>query len=1647
MSLRRFTAITVPMMIMTPMVRDEKPGTVDAKRQSRIFPRSEDAKESELLAGLTLEGNGQDDDGDGLVDDDGDFNGDGLLTYDPEWHVNEDAAGDASADGFPGLGAPLGTQDKADEFVLNDPQHRDDLLVTSFADDDWDGFADFYDPQVVTAMVAPEMDGVDNDNDGEVDEVGERYVAAYDDDEDGRMDEDPPEFQIALNLADYIDTWGPAAIANDPDIKKVLTSSNDTNPVLSDPVTIKKFKLSSTRQRAFRMFPRILAGINSSARERMLYTEYMRLMLPNPPQTGMEITYEGVESIRINEVMPKPVIRLFASECLDAVIGSSTDAKNVKTTIRYQTGSRFKLNSGGDDDGIRPSLTNVYDSNWGMEQNALSAGSLAVEPLNGFSYLPDGFTNTYNPYVPIANMDSLSPAFIFGVTNVAVNANDPGKVGKTPVEEAEWNFPNLPNGIYDVVIYLNPNHAYYPSVHYFFTTAKGENEIKFRSDFRYGNNVDDSAWAGAWGDPKIQTAFSTILGTGATQTGMVNWIQRDIARYNSFRYENVGEVPNLARIQTPSAKKLFPLPNRLSPFPPPDRSNFQSATQRVEITDGNLKLRIRAEAPVAGDTFYATSFNYLELIDLSAQYVELVNIGLDDVNLSGWTVNTPYGHYVIPEGTVIGRMKPLWKGDDAKVRTTGEGLKGNAVPFEPLLDKNKIGKSITQQDAEIENNKLLLAFDKVGLTKFIKDNYQSYSVMDKYIVEPVLADRELARMQDAKDGAAMNSQPAWDKRFRLVDLQDDILTDNPEEKWVTLYDPAGGYMDRFKYRTTFNNVIADIPSNNKGNAQSLDLIALPGYKGFESFERTDPTYFESETVVDQTKYKGVATPNSDLVHMERSVPSSIKLDVQNAVVSKLTIDKGSLKDLLIGGYSEKDLNRPSLKRFVDVRVPSVDLFAGFADPSWNGWDFIGDRYIYPKDISDTNLKNRIAEFDNALAMAREGNAPRKDFANQLTRFYQLLGGFENFKHIDNSDPNAQAFKNAKNTVTVFTWRMGLRELIRAGYDPNIDDQLTARVVGRKYADPQGFVLDIDMPVGEVMVQPAYRFLNPGDTENKPSGLDVPLILSKADTKASSIYLNGTEVLPVFSKLRNGDTAFTIDLREDTSNLWKDLNDESSDEPKIEISVVMRKTTPDYSPAFKSKLQTNSQEGVLYPKDRPDFEAHGFVASGTQTITKLEYEKNNNFGAYGFIKNPEFKATGDPMQNEFLGSTGDDNYYFKGIELFGRSSKSGLASTKDDAAKMAYLGGTPGWDNTGYVPAYPRRRQKLDGRSRDKDDVIDNTAYVKNGPLATVGELSRLFTGNKFETVNTPLIPQRLEDMMVINNRVMSTPDIGMKAISSHEAKVQLAERERLDQWENQYASFYDMLTTYSVGKVPGLININTAPREVLMALPSTPPSEPGKLEILELRHNFNSIVADFILEGREPGGHDLAFGIEGLDDDQYLSDFYKSQRTTDNLPEFKLYGSGREKRFFNNYDDLKPFMNNAIIQNVRDQQLTNFTDMYTSVIQSNPDDGPYPDIGALLTQISHLKRRERFSNSLSKNNDRTWDGVRDGAGDLRDRLNDFSILSRQLTPEDMEEMMNRISNLITVRSDTFSITARGRVLDGKGNILSQRKLETVYRRH
>ena len=257
-----------------------------------------------------------------------------------------------------------------------------------------------------------------------------------------------------------------------------------------------------------------------------------------------------------------------------------------------------------------------------------------------------------------------------------------------------------------------------------------------------------------------------------------------------------------------------------------------------------------------------------------------------------------------------------------------------------------------------------------------------------------------------------------------------------------------------------------------------------------------------------------------------------------------------------------------------------------------------------------------------------------------------------------------------------------------------------------------------------------------------------------------------------------------------------------------------------------------------------------------------------------------------------------------------------------------------------------------------------------------------------------------------------------------------------------------MITTSDRGIRAAMININTAPREVLVALPFTPPLDTGGIESLQNRHFFNTICADFIIEGRQPGGHDMYFGIHDMYDAKAVDTALGiNAKRIDTMADYKLPTVGRDDpQTFKTFDEIDTQRLQRLNIESKDVigNTAKYQDLFLSSIVSPPDDGPYSDLGTMLSQLTHLKRRERYSTLLSRSWDRTFDRKKESPGDLRERLNLED--QRELTPEDMEALMNRVSSLMTIRSRAFSILTQGRVFDTDGNITAQRKLETIYMR-
>ncbi len=1541
---------------------------------------------SELLAGLVQEGNGADDDGDNLIDDTGDFNGDWMLTYDPEWHVNEDPHGDANGDGYPGVGAPADSKESTDEGDLVEDRRASTLRaksandrLTSFADDDGDGFADFRDPQVIAAMYRADADLVDNDNDGEVDEPGERYVAAWDDDEDGKMDEDPPEFQFILNLADYIDQPIPAPITGDPDVQQVL-GLDERRLVLSDAPTVRIFErgITSSRQRALETHPQFLAGPNRQQDARL--ENEMELLLPNPPQTTNAVAYRGVEGIRINEIMAKPMIRLEAEDVLQHF-------RPGQTGVAIPKPGQFRVTDGLTDDGeFGIQAGTVYaDTNWGAPDSII--------------FRPRGLRGTTLPIPPYSQVpglyDSLAPSLVFAVTNSAEaptlqdpqNQQNQGQPQTPEPETASWMFNNIPPGVYDVVLYLDPSDKLRGEVQYFINGV----EVPMRSDFyfqdpsvEFGTDPDKLkpilpvGHGGTTGlalnrmagyTAKLPPEYVRVLESGVRQqiaaaaanlAGGGGW-QAVLAANPHFMlaqaYNNRFLLPNFQPApaagaqpqpgqQNMAAPSLLRLPYRLYPLDP---------TYRVAVNSGQLEVRIKANVPLTGH--YTTTFDRIELINLSAQYLELVNLTPDNIDLSGYTLSTPYGKYVFQTVNgvkpIIPRIKPLFEEDDGREDALDNGIPLPGRPWDraayPRARGGLSGRDRDQEDRRLDNNFLLVVHDRRGFLQWAEANYPA--------LPPGVPVLELPRVDDPLLDPSYNNDPAGPSyaeraTFKLVDRENDILTDNYDKKTIRLIDPAGNEIDQMEYRTTFNNLVVDVPGNyiqlppdptNQGEGplweiRTLDVVALPGYRGMESFERSDPTQVVTED-----------RPDRDV--MNKRFTPTFRLLARDAAVETFAVRPGQEESdpLTVTLYGNRKMTaQPGL---VIPENPATELddrrFTG-------GWDFVGD-----------------APDPGATGQDPEGNPwggpVRSPEFGTSDEFRWMAGGFENYMHAQDPLDFPVTNRPYPGDVVRYTWTMGLRELIRAGFDPDVDDQLTLRVRGK----PQSNNTQLPQIVGEVLTKPLVEIVNPGNERKAGIYRDPQAIANPQNPFA----------FDVFTKLRDGDTAFTIDLRENFDDLYQDLLEGDGDEPLITINLIMRKTTPDLP--------------VMY-----------------------------------------------------------DNYFFYAVELCGRG--------RDDFRenqRMALIAGTPGAMNPGWVPAYPRRRRLIDSpNQRDEYDIVDNTPFIKNGLLATPGEISRIMTGNRFETINGPIIAQRLEEMTIYRGDFDSNAELARRMLPSDEGDLErlvLAQRERLDQYENQYSPLYSMVTTSDSAYSQGLVNVNTAIREVLAALPAAPRPRNDPSEIMDLkdRFDFNTLVADFIIEGRNPLGRDQQFGLAEVDDD--LSE----QGSEDDAIEFKLPSVGRSleslKKFSstakrNNVPAIEDILKDETLglQDVQERRVSNVDDIFASTVVSWPDDGPYEDISRLLSDIAHMKRRDRMATAVRRDLDRTNDGLRDGAGDLRERLNQRLGLNGEdaLTPRDMEEMMNRLSAMVTVRSRVFSVLTGGKALAPDGNVAASRRFESVYRR-
>ncbi|HNT35600.1 MAG TPA: hypothetical protein PKH07_11435, partial [bacterium] len=238
-------------------------------------------------------------DWDGWMGDHGDFNADGERRYDPEWGVNEDPPGKANGS--------------------NDPMPGRDG-----EDDDNDGGADLQDREVQRARDNAAGDGVDNDGDGMVDEVGETYIVAFDDDEDGKYDEDGPELQFWANLLDCIDEPPLCDVPEKSEydgIRSFLASHPYYRPFIYDasvaggkmtegmnPTLIDGFTLWTSRMVYDATFFDPTGSSGDSFTEEH---PYGKTFFDEP---GALTSIRGVEAIRINEVAAYPIIRLQLEE-------------------------------------------------------------------------------------------------------------------------------------------------------------------------------------------------------------------------------------------------------------------------------------------------------------------------------------------------------------------------------------------------------------------------------------------------------------------------------------------------------------------------------------------------------------------------------------------------------------------------------------------------------------------------------------------------------------------------------------------------------------------------------------------------------------------------------------------------------------------------------------------------------------------------------------------------------------------------------------------------------------------------------------------------------------------------------------------------------------------------------------------------------------------------------------------------------------------------------------------------------------------------------------------------------------------------------------------------------------------------------------
>ena len=150
------------------------------------------------------------------------------------------------------------------------------------------------------------------------------------------------------------------------------------------------------------------------------------------------------------------------------------------------------------------------------------------------------------------------------------------------------------------------------------------------------------------------------------------------------------------------------------------------------------------------------------------------------LTLTGFTVNTPYGHYVITDDDVtpvIKRMKPAGDNDDGNDLTRGEGLQGDGVPYEPLLTMENINRLGVRLQRNSGVWKITArCWHSIKCTgQLCSENFPTVENINDRIIGLQLPDSEAQRMMNAIANPNPNQKyyrfQVSDKYFRLVDVQ------------------------------------------------------------------------------------------------------------------------------------------------------------------------------------------------------------------------------------------------------------------------------------------------------------------------------------------------------------------------------------------------------------------------------------------------------------------------------------------------------------------------------------------------------------------------------------------------------------------------------------------------------------------------------------------------------------------------------------------------------------------------------------------------------------------------------------------------------------------------------------------------------------